>query len=349
MKHYKKRPFGFAKLCLIGLSGMLAATAASAADAPAPAPSAQTIAVPASIEAYWSADLYAKTSGYVTDVKFDLGDHVTKGMTLAILHVPELEKNLAQAKATLEAKKQMLIAADAVIAQSKQSLIGAQKQLESCKVDLEYQQVTLKRQQELSAGSAITPQQLDEARSKAELAKASMGIGEAKISAAQADIQFAEASRAVAASQVDVASAAVDEVQTLLSYTQITAPFDGVITARQINIGDLVQSAAASRGPSMFTVQQIETVRIFCDVPELKAGGVTAGDRADVKVYGLDGQTISGKVTRVATSLNPTTRTMRVEIDLKNPGEALRPGMYAQVTLTPHAPAHPPARMPGAW
>jgi multidrug efflux pump subunit AcrA (membrane-fusion protein) len=342
MHNHEKQPFHFGGLCLIGLWGLLAHNVAVAADAPAAAPAVQTIAVPASIEAYWSADLYAKTSGYVTDVKFDLGDHVTKGIPLAILHVPELEKNLAQAKATLEAKKQMLKAADAVIAQSKQSLIVAQKQFESYKVDMEYQQITLKRQQELSAGSAITPQQLDEARSKAELAKASMGIGEAKISAAQADIQFAEASRAVAASQVDVASAAVDEVQTLLGYTQITAPFDGIIIRRQINIGDLVQSVTASRGASMFTVQQIETVRVFCDVPELKAAGVSAGDRADVKVYGLDGQTIAGKVTRVATSLNAATRTMRVEIDLKNPGEALRPGMYAQVTLTPHVPIHSP-------
>jgi multidrug efflux pump subunit AcrA (membrane-fusion protein) len=68
-------------------------------------------------------------------------------------------------------------------------------------------------------------------------------------------------------------------------------------------------------------------------VPELKAAGIRVGDKADVKVYGLDNQTVTGTVTRLANSLNPQTRTMRVEIDLKNPGETLRPGMYAQVTL----------------
>ncbi len=326
--------FKWIGLCLAAVGAGLFAAQPAAADGPTTAPAAQTIAVPASIEAYWSADLYAKTSGYVIDVKYDLGDHVIKGKTMAVLQVPELEKNLAQAKAALEAKRQMLKAADAVIAQSRQALTVAQKQLESYKVDLDYQQVTLKRQQELSAGSAITPQQLDEARNKAELAKAGLDIGEAKVSSAQSDIQLAEANRAVAAAQVDVADAAVNEVQTLLDYTQITAPFDGIITKRQVSIGDLVQTATGNRGAPMFTLQQIETVRVFCDVPELKAAGISVGDRADVKVYGLDGQVIAATVTRIATSLNPVTRTMRAEIDLKNPGEALRPGMYAQVTLT---------------
>ena len=100
-----------------------------------------------------------------------------------------------------------------------------------------------------------------------------------------------------------------------------------------------MQAATAGRATPLFTVQQIDTVRVFCDVPELKAAGVSVGARAEVKVYGLDGQAIAGTVTRVAGSLDPATRTMRAEIDLKNPGDALRPGMYAQVTLTLRLPA----------
>jgi multidrug resistance efflux pump len=270
----------------------------------------------------------------VIDVRADLGDHVKKDAVMAVLAVPELEKNLAQAKATVAAKKQMLRAADAVVAQSRQALAVAQKQLEGYKVDLEYQQVTLKRQQELSAGSAITPQQLDEARSKAAVAAAGAGIGEAKVGAAQADIEAAQANRDVAAAQVDVAQAAVEEVETMLGYTRITAPFDGVVTRRLVNIGELVQGSATTRGMPLFTLQQVETVRVFCDVPELQAAGVAVGDRADVKIYGLDGQVITAKVTRMATALNPTTRTMRAEIDLPNASETLRPGMYVQVSLT---------------
>src|SRR5258706_6835735 len=308
---------------------MMSAAARAPAEARARPPATpKVIGLPATIEAFWSADLNAKTSGYVTDVKADLGDHVKTGDVMALLAVPELEKNLAQVKATLAARKQMLRAADAIVVQSRQALAVSQKQLESYKVELEYQQVTLKRQQELSAGSAITPQQLDEARSKADVAKAGAGIGEAKVSAAQADIEAAQANRDVAAAQVDVAAAAVEEVQALLGYTRITAPFDGVITRRLVNLGDLVQGGATTRGMPLFTLQQVETVRVFCDVPELKAAGVSVGDRADVKVYGLDGQVIAGKITRMAKSLNTPTPTMRAEIDLPNPTETLRTGMY---------------------
>jgi multidrug resistance efflux pump len=305
------------------------------ADGPATSPAAQpAVAVPATIEAFWSADLFAKTSGYVAEVKADIGDHVKKGDVLALLRVPELEKNLLQANATLAARKQMLRAAEAATAQAKQALAVAKQQMASYKAEADFQQVTLKRQEELSAGNAATPQQLDEARSKAEVAKANLGIGQAKIEAAEADVRAAEANRDVAAAQVDVADAAAQEVQALLEYTRVTAPFDGVVTRRHVAPGDLVQAATASRTTPLFTVEQLDTVRVFCDVPELKVAGVAVGAPAEVKVYGLDGRVISGKVTRVASSLTPATRTMRAEIDLKNPDEALRPGMYVQVTLT---------------
>lgn len=328
------------RLGAIYLATCLAAlTQTAAAQAPASAPATQAVAVPATIEAFWSVDLAAKTSGYVSEIKADLGDHVSKGSPLVLLWVPETEKSLAQAKATLAAKTQLLKAADSAIAQAKQALTVAQKQLERDKVDLEYQQVTLKRQQELSAGKAITPQQLDEARAKSETATAQMGIGQAKLGAAQADLDAAQASREVARAQVAVAQASVEEEETMLGYTHITAPFDGIVTRRMVNMGDLVQGGGANRPAPLFTLQQIDTVRVFCDVPELTAAGVKVGDKAEVKIYGLNNRTVTGAVTRLASALDPQTRTMRVEIDLKNPDESLRPGMYAQVTLSVPAPA----------
>jgi multidrug resistance efflux pump len=331
----------FAATCLAAC--LVALTRPAAAQAPASAPATQAVCVPATIAAFWSVDQTAKTSGYVSDIKADLGDHVSKGSPLAMLWVPETEKSLAQAKATLMAKMQLLKAAESAIAQAKQALIVAQKQLERDKVDLEYQQVTLKRQQELSAGKAITPQQLDEARAKSETATAQMGIGQAKLGAAEADLAAAEAGREVAKAQVAVAQAAVEQQETMLAYTRIAAPFDGVVTRRMVNMGDLVQGGGVNRAAPLFTLQQIDTVRVLCDVPELTAAGVKVGDKAEVKVYGLNNRTISGSVTRLASALDPQTRTMRVEVDLKNADESLRPGMYAQVTLSvPAAAPHKP-------
>src|SRR5205823_14440414 len=106
----------------------------------------------------------------------------------------------------------------------------------------------------------------------------------------------------------------------------------------------LVQSAITTRTAPLFTCQKIDVVRVFCDVPEINAAGVRAGTRAEVKLYGLSGQTIRATVTRIAAAMDPATRPMRAEVDLKNPNEALRPGMYAQVTLS----LEPPPRVADA-
>jgi multidrug efflux pump subunit AcrA (membrane-fusion protein) len=314
-------------------------TARSRADPPPTVPAGETVTVPATVEAFWSADLNAKTSGYVSAVRADLGDHVKKDQLLAEIRVPELEKSLAAAMATLEARRQMLRAAEAAVAQSRKALEVAQKQSGSYEADLKLQEVTLKRQEELSAGHAATAQQLDDAKAKAEVARAIADMGNTKVASAGVDIEAAEANHDVAAAQVAVAEAQVGEARALLDYTKITAPFDGIITRRTINPGDLVQSMTASRTMPLFTVQQIDTMRVFCDVPELKAAAVHVDGDADIKVYGLDGKVLTGHVTRIAGALDAGTRTMRVEIDMPNPNETLRPGMYAQVTLKLGPPA----------
>ena len=104
-------------------------------------------------------------------------------------------------------------------------------------------------------------------------------------------------------------------------------------TRRLVNPGDLVQAATATRTAPLFTCQQIDVVRVFADAPEASAAAVRPGTRAEVKLFDVGETTIQGSVTRVATALDPSTRTMRVEIDLPNPDEKLQPGMYARVTL----------------
>jgi RND family efflux transporter MFP subunit len=129
----------------------------------------------------------------------------------------------------------------------------------------------------------------------------------------------------------------VEKIKTLLAYTQIVAPFDGVVARRQVNRGDLVQAATATRttpsAGSLFTVQRIDTIRVFCDVPENDVPHLHVGDPAIVKPAGFDGQAFIGKVTRFSLRLDPETRNMRTEIDLPNPNEQLYPGTYAQVSL----------------
>jgi RND family efflux transporter MFP subunit len=259
----------------------------------------------ATLEAFEEADLFAKISGYLTEVRVDIGDHVKAGQVLAVISVPEIEQELAEAKAQLDAKQKMLET--------------ARREIDHRKADVALQEITLKRQDALFKGRAITDQALDEIRSKAEIARADLGV--------------AEANRGLASAQVDVAAATVEKIKALLGYSQIIAPFDGVVARRLVNRGDLVQAATANRTTPLFTVQRIDTMRVFCDIPENDVPHVRVGDPATVTPSGFDGKSFTGTVTRFAFRLDPQTRNMRTEVDLPNPDERLYPGMYAEVSL----------------
>jgi RND family efflux transporter MFP subunit len=271
---------------------------------------AQRLQTNATLEAFEEADLFAKVSGYLSDVRVDIGDHVKAGQVLAVIDVPEMEKELAEAKAQLESKQS--------------SLESARRRLDHYKANITLQEALLRRREELgAAGHFISDRVLDEVRANAEIAKA--------------DLSVAEANRALAANQVDVAAATVVKIKTLLAYTQIVAPFDAVVARRLVNRGDLVQAATATRttpsAGSLFTVQRIDTIRVFCDVPENDVPHLHIGDPAIVKASGFDGEPFFGKVTRFSLRLDTETRNMRTEIDLSNPDERLYPGTYAQVSL----------------
>ena len=230
----------------------------------------------ATMEAFETADLYPKVSGYLSEVHVDIGDHVRAGQLLALIALPETEKELAQAEATIASKRANLTLA----------------------------QITLKRQEGLLRINATSQQVYDEAKATA----------------------------SVAAADLDLAIANADQIRTTLAYTRITAPFDGVIARRLVNRGDFVQSASTGRTTPLYTIQRVDMIRIFCNVPEADVSSLRVGLRATIKPYGWE-EPITGKVTRFEGRLDPQTRNMRTEIDLPNPDGRLYPGMYAQVAL----------------
>jgi RND family efflux transporter MFP subunit len=160
---------------------------------------------------------------------------------------------------------------------------------------------------------------------------------QADVDIAKADLGAAEANRALAANQVDVAAATVEKTKTLLAYTQIVAPFDGVVARRQVNRADLVQGATATRtmpsAGSLFTVQRIDVISGVLRCSGKRCTPPHLGAPAIVKSSGFDGKSFVGKVTRFSLRLDPETRNMRTEINLPNSDERLYPGMYAEVSL----------------
>ena len=278
------------------------------ADKPAnPAPAAQTILdAPATVQAFFATDLYAKDSGYVLHVDADIGDHVKAGQVLAV--DPELQMQFVRAEVAVQQ-------ASAALEVTKRRVVGME-------ADLALQRVTLKRQEQLFTSKVNSNQQLDEQRAKEGVSSSAVDVGRADIALAEANLK--------------AATADMNRIQTLLQYTKIVAPFDGVVTRRFINPGELVQSATSSRPATpLFTCQQLNVVRVFADVPEASATSIRQGQSAQVRLYGPTGQTISARVTRIAAALDSATRTMRVEIDLPNDDEKLLPGMYAQVSFGP--------------
>jgi len=266
---------------------------------------AQRLQTNATLAAFEKADLFAKVTGYLSDVRVDIGDHVKAGQVLAVIDIPELEHQLAEDQAQLASKQS--------------ALETARRQVDHDRANRTLQDITLKRQEALFVDHWVPAQMVDQARADTAVAKANVGV--------------AKANRTLAAHQIDLAAATVEKTKALLAYTQIVAPFDGVVARRLVNRGDLVQAPTGTLMTPLFTVQRIDTIRVFCDVPENDVPLVHIGDPAIVKPSAFDGKPFIGKVTRFSLRLDPEARNMRTEIDLPNPEERLYPGMYATVSL----------------
>jgi RND family efflux transporter MFP subunit len=124
------------------------------------------------------------------------------------------------------------------------------------------------------------------------------------------------------------------------AYQRVVAPFDGVITQRNVDVGTLVQADAVS-GTFMFTIMQSNVIRTQVFVPQDQAFGLKPGVEAVVRVPEMPGRTFPGKVTRIADALQPGTRTLLTEIDVSNPDRALTAGLYCTVEL--HIPRKTPS------
>ncbi len=259
------------------------------------------------IEAFQETPLYAKITGYVASWKADIGDRVSKDQLLAAIGVPEMGVDLKQKEAAVRQ-------ATAQVAQAQAAVKNAQAQLERSRLQYE-------RLARLGSQGTLDREQVEEAR---------LGY-----QAAQAGLEKARADVSVAEGQLDVARANRDYSETMLQYTQVKAPYDGVVTQRRVNTGDFVQPAGTgTRGQPLFVVSQIDPVRVFVNVPGADAPWIKDGDPVSLRLQGAGGKLFQGKITRNARSLDPRARTLRTEIDLPNPDRKLLPGMYVQATIT---------------
>lgn len=262
--------------------------------------------LPGNVQPLYSATVYARVEGYVDRRNVDIGSKVKSGQVLAVISSPEIDQQLLQARATL--------------AQSQASLQQAKASLEQAKANAELARLTKERNLPLGEQHAISQQIVDEAVQASNARIADVAAADANITAAEAN---------VTANRANVA-----RLQQMQSFEQVIAPFDGVITERNVERGDLVSTGSASAGKPLFGIAQSGTLRIQVDVPQSEAVNIRDGEKASLEIKELPGREYSGTVVRSASSLDSAARTMLTEVQVDNRDGSLLPGMYAQVKFT---------------
>lgn len=293
----------------------------------------RSLRVPGTLTADEQVNLFAKTSGYVSMIELDIGDRVSKGDHLVTISVPEMEDELRQMEAVLQAKQAKVRALEAKALQAQRMVDIAEAQVRRQVAEHDLSTLTLKRRQELHEGNAIPESALDEARSAAAVSEAQLRIAEAQVAGSQAERQAVDADVQVARADFMVARANIARLRTLMQYASITAPFDGVITIRNVDHGTFVRSASEGTAELLLCVAKTDRIRVVVEVPETDAPFVRVGTKAHVDVKALSIGGFEATVSRTAGAIKPETRTMRVEIDVDNADGRFLPGMYAFVSL----------------
>jgi RND family efflux transporter MFP subunit len=236
----------------------------------------QEIVLPANVQAFADAPIYARTNGYLKRWYVDIGGHVKAGQLLAEIDTPEVTQQLRQASADLATSQ----------------------------ANLNLSKITADRYAGLLKTDSVSKQESDNAA----------GDYEAK----QAALQSAQAN--------------VKRLEELQSFQRIYAPFSGVITARNTDVGALINSGSTGgNGNELFHIAQPDKLRVYVSVPQVYSQAAKPGITADLTLAEFPGRRFQGKLVRTANAIDPTSRTLLVEIAVDNPTGQLFTGSYAEV------------------
>jgi RND family efflux transporter MFP subunit len=232
--------------------------------------------LPARIEAWARAPIYARVSGYLARWNVDIGAPVKAGQVLAVIETPDLDQDLRQAQAQLAVARSNLGLAES----------------------------TAKRWQSLVAQNAVSKQEADEKQGDYVAKK----------------------------SNVQALQASVERQQALKRYTQLVAPFEGVVTARNTDVGALVNAGAGgSAGSELFVVSDLRRLRVYVQVPQRQVAEIRPGSKAHLSVPERPGRSYDAKVQSLAQAINAGSGTMLVQLAVDNPRGELLPGAFATV------------------
>jgi RND family efflux transporter MFP subunit len=244
--------------------------------APARGDAEQSLILPGNIQPYSKATIYARANGYLKSWSKDIGAHVKAGEVLASIEAPDLDQQLAQARATLA----------------------------SAKANHDIAVITANRNDILSKKQIVAQQVADQTAADAAAKKAIM----------------------------DANAANVRQLEAMQSFKQIAAPFDGVVTARNTDVGALISGGSAA-GQELFEVSDLHRVRIYVQVPQAFSAALRSGLKATFALPQYPGQTFDATLVTTSNAVNATSRGMLVELQADNSDGKLLGGTYCQVTF----------------
>jgi len=245
---------------------------------PKKAPAAEEIVLPANVQAFTDAPIYARTNGYLKKWYADIGTRVKAGQLLAEIDTPEVDQQLRQARADLN----------------------------TAEANLHLSQITADRYAGLLKTDSVSKQDADNAAGDYEAKKAIVKSSEAN----------------------------VQRLTELLSFQKIYAPFDGVITARNTDIGQLIDSGSSGGpGRELFHIASVKKLRAYVNVPQDYSRNAKPGLIADLTFPDLPGKRIPGKLVSTSDAIDPSSRTLLVQFEVDNANGELLPGAYAALHL----------------
>lgn len=310
-----------------------------------------TTSQPATVHPFFQADIISKVSGYIEDVFVDIGDSVKTGQPLCQITIPEMDKQREQVLARQERLKAELARAQAAVSVAEAQVSASEATVEEAASNIEQviarlvaDKAELERVIDLVDKQAVTIAMLDEAQAQHDVSIATKISSEAALRSAKAKHEISKAQLKQTEAEVATAQAhltecikEVEEIDAMLQYTTLRAPFDGIITSRAIDPGDFVTGSSQSHGlvrRPLFHCDHQERLRIRVAIPERDAADVDAGDPVTIRLDARPEQPIEATVTRAAQRLDTSTRTMLAEIDIENTDGALLPGMFGCATIT---------------
>jgi HlyD family secretion protein len=263
---------------------------------------------------------------------------INEGEVLAEIEAPELVQRTGQ-------KQAMVVQVEAEADQTAKALIAAEANVAVAKAMVDETRALFERWDSesrrltgLVKDGVVDTQSSEETRFQRRAAEGKLASAKAGVDKAVADRDKAIADVHAAKSRIDVAKADAAELEAMLGYTKIRAPYDGIITVRKLASKALVQPNGGPDG-WLFKVARLDPVRVVIAVPESDAELIQENAEVKLTIQAHSNTQLKGKVVRTSWALEPTSRTLRTEIDLPNKDAQLRPGMYVYAYITHEFPA----------